>query len=457
MPHTVEPGPVARTADLPFRLDIEGCLEACIGSHGLGPTRLAHYLTRLEAEVEKLKDNARTGRLPLLTIVRETQDIAEARAALDRLADGARLIVFFGTGGSSLGGETLAQLAGWNIPGAGDAGKRHRPRTRFYANLDGATLTGALDSLDLAATRFVVTSKSGGTAETLAQAIAALSAVKSAGLADAIPRMFLGITEEDKPGKPNGLRRLFAAHAIPILAHHEGIGGRFSCLTNVGLIPGMARGLDAAEVRAGAAAVVDCLLAAKRPRDLPAALGAAVAIGLARDKKVGTSVMMPYADRLGRLAHWYVQLWAESLGKSGQGTTPIAAMGPLDQHSQLQLYMDGPRDHMLTVLRVPTAGLGPLIDPALAELSGAGYLAGRHVGDIVDAQSHALPQALARAGRPVRTLDLARLDAYTMGAVMMHFMMETILAGRLIGIDPFDQPAVELAKVLTRERLAGTG
>ncbi len=164
--------------------------------------------------------------------------------------------------------------------------------------------------------------------------------------------------------------------------------------------------------------------------------------------------MMPYSDRLASLASWFVQLWAESLGKGGEGTTPLAALGPLDQHSQLQLFMDGPREHLITVLRTPTQGAGPVIDAEMAAQSGADYMAGQTVGDVVQAQAHAVPEALGRAGRPVRVIDIPKLDEEHMGTVLMHFMIETILAGRLLQIDPFDQPAVELAKILTRERLA---
>jgi glucose-6-phosphate isomerase len=164
-------------------------------------------------------------------------------------------------------------------------------------------------------------------------------------------------------------------------------------------------------------------------------------------------VMMPYADRLGKLSEWYVQLWAESLGKDGQGTAPIPCLGPLDQHSQLQLFMDGPKEHCITVVRVPGAGTGPRLDPKLCEKAGLAFMAGRAVGDLVAAQAQAVPEALLRAGRPVRTFDLARLDERALGALMMHLMLETILAGRLLGVDPFDQPAVELSKVITRERL----
>ena len=403
---------------------------------------------------EALRSDYHSDRLPLLKIASDKQDVADAIAALKVLSQGAKTIVFFGTGGSGLGGQTLAQLAGWNIPGGANAAQRTRPRTRFYDNLDGGTLAGALAALELPVTRFVVTSKSGGTAETLAQVIVALSAVKAAGLEKQIPQMFIGITEPDKPGKTNGLRALFASLAIPLLDHHTGIGGRFSCLTNVGLMPAIARGLDASAIRAGAQNVIDAMLQSKPAAAFAPAVGAAAAVALSKERGITTLVMMPYADKLSRFSAWFVQLWAESLGKGGEGTTPIACLGPLDQHSQLQLFMDGPRTHMTTVLRVASAGTGPLIDAAFARTAGAGFMAGRTAGDVVDAQAHAVPEALARAGRPVRTFDIAKLDEKTLGALLMHFMIETILAGRLLGVDPFDQPAVELAKMLTKERLA---
>jgi len=436
-----------------FQQNIDGCFDTAIGDHGLSQSAYASWLSRIAPHVKTLQDDYRNNRLALLRIAEDTADIDDAEAALARLSEGAQTLVFFGTGGSSLGGQTLAQIAGWKIPGVATEGQKSRPRTRFYDNLDGETLQGVLNTLDLAETRFIVTSKSGGTAETLAQAIATLTAVKTAGLEAQIPKLFLGITEPDKPGKTNGLRTLFAKFNIPMLEHHTGIGGRFSCLTNVGLMPAIARGLDVRAIRAGAKSVIDALLAANKPEDFTPAVGAAMAVALSKDKGIKTLVMMPYADRLGRMAAWFVQLWAESLGKGGEGTTPIGALGPLDQHSQLQLFMDGPREHYLTILRVASQGVGPKVDPSLAKLAGADMLGGHTIGDIVAAQAHAVPEALAQAGRPVRTIDLAKLDEKALGALLMHFMIETILAGRLLGVDPFDQPAVELAKILTRERL----
>ena len=437
-----------------YQQSVAGCLAAAIGDHGLSQPTLNDWVARTEPHLEALRQDYRERRLPLLRIAEETADLNAAIAALKTLSEGAKTVVFFGTGGSGLGGQTLAQLAGWNIPGGADVAQRKRPRTRFYDNLDAQTLSGALAALDLATTRFVVTSKSGGTAETLAQAIITLSAVKAAGLAAKIPQMFLGITEPAKPGTANGLRALFASLSIPMLEHHTGIGGRFSCLTNVGLMPALARGLDGLSIRAGAQSVIDAMLTTTSAADFAPAVGAATAIALAKERGIRTFVMMPYADRLSKFSAWYVQLWAESLGKGGEGTSPIAALGPLDQHSQLQLFMDGPREHYITIVRVADGGHGARIDAGMAKIANASFMAGRTAGEVVAAQAHAVPEALARAGRPVRTIDLAGLDEATLGSLLMHFMIETILAGRLLGLDPFDQPAVELAKVLTKERLA---
>ncbi len=438
-----------------YRQSVAGCLEAAIGQHGLTARELAAYLDRLNPAIARLQEAYRQRTLPHLRILEEEADIAEAEAAFARLCRGARVVIFFGTGGSSLGGQTLAQLGGWNIPGVANEAQMKRPRTRFYDNLDGDTLASSLGSFDdLSGVRFVITSKSGGTPETLVQALAAIDAVKAGGLASRIPDLFLGITEPAVPGKANGLRALFGQHGIPMLDHHTGIGGRYSVFTNVGLLAAMARGLNPRAVRAGGKAVVDSLLAARVAADFAPGQGAALAVALARERGIRVQVMMPYADRLGRFSAWFAQLWAESLGKGGQGTAPIACLGPVDQHSQLQLFMDGPREHLITVVRAPTAGTGPRIDPQLAEGAGLGYLAGRTAGDLVAAQAEALPQALGKAGRPVRTFDLAALDERSLGALMMHMILETILAADLMGVDPFDQPAVELAKVITRERVA---
>jgi glucose-6-phosphate isomerase len=434
---------------------VEGCLESGIGGAGLPQTSLEANLAKLESRLASLREAYADATLPLLRVPEWRDDIASARAALTKLTHGARTLVFFGTGGSSLGGQTLAQLGGWGIPGDDKHGSESRPRTRFYDNLDARTLELALTGLDLKTTRFVVISKSGGTPETLVQITAAIEAVRQAGLADRIPELFLAVTEPKNKGGANGLRALCEHFGIPTLDHDPNIGGRFSALTNVGLLPALARGLDVEALRAGARSVIEAMLTARRAGDFSPAVGAAVAIGLAKERGIRATVMLPYADRLARFAAWYVQLWGESLGKNGEGTTPVAALGPVDQHSQLQLYLDGAPQHLITVVREHCAGRGPRVAADLAKLAGADYLAGHAAGDLVAAQQRAIPEALVAQGRPVRTIDLELLDEAALGALMMHVMLETILAAHLLGVDPFDQPAVESGKMLTRRYLAG--
>lgn len=436
-----------------YHQDVSQCFADAIGGAGISEAALSAAYQRVETALKRLQGQYEDASLALLRIAEERDDIAEAEAALKRLSQDAGTIVFFGTGGSGLGGKTLAQVAGWNIPGGANVYDRSRPRTRFYDNLDPLTQFGALDLGDLAKTRFIVTSKSGGTTETLAQAITALSAVRAAGLEKEIPKLFLGITEPAQAGKANGLRDLFEAYNIPLLDHPVGIGGRFSCLTNVGLIPALARGMNATDIRQGANDVVQQMLTATSADACPPAMGAALALAAAEEHGISNLPMLSYSDRLESFSDWFVQLWAESIGKGGGGTIPMATLGPRDQHSLLQLFMDGPNTFLFTVVRAPCSELGPKVDPVFAAQAGADYMGGKTIGAIVDAQSHAIVDALAKAGRPVRAIDIPSFKDPNIGALVMHFMLETILTGYALGIDPFDQPAVELAKKLTRQNL----
>jgi glucose-6-phosphate isomerase len=432
---------------------IDSALERRIGPHGVSDKAFNDVLARAEGALETLRKRHADGSLPLLHLPKTHDDLAAIGAAAGRLAQGATDIVLLGTGGSSLGGQTLAQLAGHAVPGIGSL--RPPPHLHFMDNLDAGTFRTLLDRVPHQTTRFVAISKSGGTAETLMQTIAALSAVKAAGLETRIPDIFIGLTEPAERGKRNGLRDLLGKYRVPVLDHHTGVGGRFSALTNVGLLPAAMLGLDIAAVRAGAGLALAPVLAKKKAAEVPAAAGAALAVSLAETKGKSTSVLMAYADRLERFTRWYVQLWAESLGKNGKGTTPVAALGPVDQHSQVQLYLGGPRDKLFTMVTVAGAGRGPRIDGELAKFAGEPDFAGKTIGDLVAAEGRATAETLAKNGCPVRTLHLARLDEEALGELLMHFMLETIIAAHLMGVDAFDQPAVEEGKMLAKKYLTG--
>jgi glucose-6-phosphate isomerase len=436
---------------MPIQHSIDNALEKTVGTHGVSDAALNAALGRAEGALNWLRARHGDGNLPLLRLPEKQDDLAAIRNAAKRLAEGATDIVILGTGGSSLGGQTLAQLAGHAVPGVGAL--RAPPRVHFIDNLDALSFETLLAKLPLKTTRFVAISKSGGTAETLMQTIAAMTAVNQARLD--VDQAFFGITEPAKVGKRNGLRDLLGKHQVAMLDHDTGVGGRFSALTNVGLLPAAILGLDIGAIRKGAATALAPVLAKKKAADIPAALGAALSVALAETKDKTIGVMMAYSDRLERFTHWYVQLWAESLGKNGKGTTPVGALGPVDQHSQVQLYLGGPRDKLFTVVSVAGAGLGPRIDKELAALAGEPDLGGKTIGDLAAAEARATADTLAKNGCPVRTIAFAKLDEAILGELLMHFMLETIVAAHLLGVDAFDQPAVEEGKVLAKKYLAG--
>jgi glucose-6-phosphate isomerase len=378
--------------------------------------------------------------LPHFKIPGELADISMIEAAARELCDGASDLLVFGIGGSSLGAQAIGQLVGWGTPAYRAAAGL--PNVHLVENLDGATLDGVLARLDLRKTKILAISKSGSTTETLSQTMMALAALEAAGLGGELAARCLFIAEPDA----NPLRKLGAAVGCKVLDHDPALGGRYSVLSLVGLIPAACFGLDVSEVRKGAAAV----LAKLGDMGAPFALGAALSVAAARAGQ-SSHVMWAYADRLERFVMWWRQLWGESVGKAGLGTTPLRALGPVDQHSQLQLYMDGPDDKMFTVITV--AGGGGTVPANWAQKIGQTQLSDKSPSQIVGAQARATGEALLRAGRTVRTIHVPDLNERSMGALMMHFMLETLIAARLWGVDPFDQPGVELGKVLTRQYL----
>ena len=411
-------------------------LELALTGKG-APAGYDAALREADKALDWLRGQAKDKSLELLGIAARTDDLAQAADAAARLAKGATTIAVLGIGGSSLGGQALKAL---QKPGS--------LNVEFHDNPDPESWAAALARFDLKATRFIAISKSGGTAETLMQVLTAADALEKIGAN--LRDHFAVITERRK--SPLGD---FADSVGAIrLDHPLGVGGRYSVLTMVGMLPAILMGLDAGALRAGAQVVLDQALAAKSAADAPPACGAALAFALSQDGKLATTILWPYVDRLEVLGGWWRQLWAESLGKDGKGATPVSVLGPVDQHSQLQLFRDGPGNALFTLVGVDTKGAGPVVDAGRAKKLGLDYLAGRALGDLVAAELRATAQTLFKNGRAVRQIHLAQVDAFGMGALMMHFMLETILMGRLMGVDSFDQPGVEEGKILARQYLA---
>jgi glucose-6-phosphate isomerase len=407
-------------------------------------------LAKLEPVLASLRDAHARRSLALLRLPERTDDFPATEALAAKLKDSAD-VVFLGTGGSSLGGQTLSQLGGYNVPGVGTL--RRTPRLHFLDNLDPLSLEEFLAELPLRTARFVAISKSGGTGETLVQTIAVISALKKAGLEESIGKHLYGISEPLRAGGKNGLRALLENFGCEVLDHDNEVGGRFTAFTNVGLLPAILSGVDARALRAGAAETLAPILSNVKAADVAPAAGAALSIA-AGEAGFPISAVLAYGDRFDRLSRWWMQLWGESLGKNGKGTTPLASIGPVDQHSQLQLWLDGPRDKLFTIVSLATKGHGLRLDAELAALAGEPVFGGRTVGALVAAQARATADTLAKHARPLRTIELKELNATSLGALMMHFMLETILAASLLGINPYDQPAVEEGKILAKRYLA---
>ncbi|MGF1610926.1 MAG: glucose-6-phosphate isomerase [Kiloniellales bacterium] len=430
---------------MPFRQITESCFADQIGEGGLGAAAYARALAATTPAIERLRKQQADGSLPLLGLPARRDDIAAFAPVAEDYRSRFQDVVVLGTGGSSLGGQTLYRLVdrGFGPP-------LGIPRLHFMDNVDPDTMGALAKAIDPGMTGVLAISKSGGTAETLAQLLVLLPAFEQA-----VGRARLGqhITVVTEP-KASALGRIAERYGLPTLEHDPGVGGRFSVLSVTGLLPALIAGLDVEALRAGAAQVLQSTLAAGAPQEAPPAVGAAIAGGLLAERGVSQSVIMPYVDRLASFGLWYCQLWAESLGKDGTGTTPIRAVGAVDQHSQLQLYLAGPRDKLFTLLLLEVAGQGGRVERALADDEALAYLRGRSLGDLLDAMGRATAETLARNGRPLRLIRLPRLDEEVVGGLLMHFMLETILAAEILGVDPFDQPAVEEGKVLARKYLS---
>jgi glucose-6-phosphate isomerase len=379
--------------------------------------------------------------LELLEIPSRTADLGAAAPIVDAFSKDTSDIAVLGIGGSSLGGRALKAL---------DAPGRKGARLTFHDNPDPESWQRAMAGFDLKTTRFVAISKSGGTAETLMQALTAADAIEKAGGGKYLKHHFAIVTEPKK----SPLADFADSIGAPKLDHPLGVGGRYSVLTIVGALPALLMGLDVKALRAGAQAVLDANLSAKSAADSTAASGAALHHALAQQDRLDETVLWNYADRLATFSGWWRQLWAESLGKNGKGSTPVGAVGPVDQHSQLQLFRDGPGKSLYTIVATDTKGTGLVAPVERAKALGLQYLAGKHMGDLVAAEARATAQTLSRNKRAVRQIHLPKIDERGVGALMMHFMLETILMGRLMGVDPFDQPGVEEGKILARQYLA---
>jgi glucose-6-phosphate isomerase len=430
------------------------------GTHGLPRRRLDELARRFGAIQAEVRERREAGEYGFYGLARQENTVRQIAAFAEGLGQAHDHVLVLGIGGSALGARALLSALrppAWNE--LDDEAREFFPRLTLLDNVDPTSVAAALRRIDPRRVLVNVISKSGGTAETLAQYLVVRKWLDDA-LGGAASRHLVFTTDPER----GALRELATREGIATLEVPPDVGGRFSVLSPVGLLPAALVGIDIAALVAGAARAV----ATAEEGDLlknPAALFAA--LHWAADTQLGARVhvVMPYSDRLRDVAEWFRQLWAESLGKrvdrEGQvvhtGPTPVASVGATDQHSQVQLFMEGPFDKLITFVTVADPGEDVLIPVLEGMPEEVACLGGRTLGELLQAEYEATSAALAQMGRMNSTIALSDLAAQSVGELLMFFQLATGYAGCWYGVNPFDQPGVELGKRLTFGALGRVG
>ena len=360
-------------------------------------------------------------------------------------------ILVLGIGGSALGGMAVCEALlkpYWNMLSSEQ--RDNMPRIFFLDNIDPDQISGLLDSIDLTKTLVNVITKSGSTAETMSQFMIVKDRLEKE-MGDQYRQNIVATTDRST----GFLRQIAGEEGYKTFVVPDEVGGRFSVFSAVGLLPFALVGLDVDSIVQG---VKDMDLALKNTdiNENIAAQNALIHYLMDVKKGKNLSVMMPYSSRLKYVSDWYVQLWAESLGKeynrNGErvnvGPTPIKALGATDQHSQIQLYNEGPNNKVVTFIRVGEFDTTVEI-PKIFEYTGIGYLGGKTINDLINAEADATKVALTDYQRPNVTITLSNVNAYSLGQLLYMLEVQTAIAGELYNIDTFNQPGVEQAKNYT--------
>lgn len=423
-----------------LKLDFNLATEAQVGKAGLTRDQLAAFAPKVKAGHAALMADHASGKLGFLKLPDDApaRDAAKV-VARDLMAKFDDQLVL-GIGGSSLGAKALFTALCHPFHNLLPKDKRPGMRTFFPDNSDGTTFARLLEIVDPTKAAITAITKSGGTAETWAQLLWLQDKLG----VEAMRRQMVAVTDPTK----GALRSVAAEKGWRTLPVPPNIGGRFSVFTAVGLLPSAGAGIDIDALLAGASAMVkrcasDDLFAN------PAYLLATALVAFDQQKGRPLHVLMPYCDALRETGDWFVQLWAESLGKGNKGPTPLRAVGATDQHSLLQLLMEGPHDKVTIFVAIEEPRVGLPIPNGFEDQPDVKYLNGISFHRLLSAEQQATAAALAKAGRPSITITLPRLDAGTMGELMMLLEIATGIGGPLYGIDPYDQPGVEAGKRYT--------
>jgi glucose-6-phosphate isomerase len=370
--------------------------------------------------------------LPALNIVKDVSLLDYTIQQTEKFKRNKRNFVVFGTGGSNLGARALINTL-----------TKQPKNILFFDNIDPLFFQDEIINLDLNTTGFIIISKSGTTPETLSQFGSIINIAREKNNLDMLFKNCLVVTEfKDSP-----LFNIAKKNNCTLLEHKKDIGGRYSIFSNVGMIPAILAGLDVKKVHLGASKVIE-------NSDFLDTFKFAQIFKFCSSNNYFSNVMMTYSDGLTYFGKWYLQLWAESIGKKDRGITALHAVGTTDQHSQLQLYLDGPKDKFFTFIKSNYHKKGLNIDTETMKEEAVNYLINKTMGDLMHAEQDATIDTFKLNNFKFREILLSEINEEAMGGLMANSIMETIAACIYFEVDPFDQPAVEQGKALTKKYLS---
>ncbi len=450
-----------------IKIDIGRARSAAVtAQHGVTPAELKAIAPRVDKGHEALTKARARKRLGFYDLYKDKAALkAMKKSARSFVSEGYENFVVLGIGGSALGISTLVTALKppyYNLLSTDQ--RKGRPRVFVMDNVDPETFGAMLELCPPEKTLFNVISKSGGTAETVSQLLIVLEHLEKSLGKEAMKRHLVITTGPPSPKSPSPLQQVKTTYGLQSLKVPPNVGGRFSVFSPVGVFPAAVLGIDIDALAAGCRAM-DRRTSKPSLNDNPAYLRAAVHCILSEKKSKSIAVMMPYSDRLRDVADWYRQLWAESLGKEdslsgkkplqSRAQTPVAALGVTDQHSQLQLYLEGPNDKVITILEQSAFDRSLKIPNFSARKGGVDYLRAKTMNRLIASERKATVDALRDADRPVINVAFPQVNEHTIGQLLYMLEVETAMAGQLFDVDAFDQPAVEAIKVFTRKYMGG--
>ena len=438
---------------LTVRLDLNGAFAPAVEPSGADPADFEALRPELDRVRSLIGTRRGEGGLAFAELPYRTADVKEIQRRAEEVRRDFDTLVVLGIGGAALSAEALTSAL--EDPDA------EGTKVVVADSIDPASIQALLASVDLRRTLVNVVSKSGDTAETMARFLIVRDRLlRELGAVDY--KQHLVVTTEAQRGP---LRQIVNDEGFASLAVPADVDGRFAALTAMGLFPAAVAGIDVEELVAGAAALDErSRRAPDALHDPPIALaGLLWYLATRRDARI--LVLMSYSERLAALGEWFAQLWVGSLAKAVDrtgrrvefGQTAIRARGSADQHSHLQLYLEGPRDKVVLFLRVEDHGDTLTVPAAYQDLEEVACLGGQSLGRVLNAEQTATEFALARHGRPTVSANVPLVTPFTVGQLVYLFELATLAAGYLADVDPFGQPAVEEAKALTYALLGRPG